>query len=39
MSDERPRLSGWCSPTDQYHDGCRVPCECPGHVNYEKESE
>jgi hypothetical protein len=29
---EALRLSGWCSPTDQYHDGCRSPrCECPRH--------
>lgn len=30
--DQPPRLSGWCSPTDQYHTGCRrwETCECPG---------
>ena len=25
-------LSGWCSPTDQYHKGCTSKtCECPNH--------
>lgn len=35
MSDDRPpRLSGWCSPTDQYHDGClSASCECPRHAD------
>lgn len=30
MSDDRPpRLSGWCSPTDQYHKDCKSStCEC-----------
>jgi hypothetical protein len=39
MSDDKSRLSGWCSgppgtDPDHYHDACRWElCQCPNHVD------